>query len=99
MFHMRKCGGVPTRELAAQALLRAPYENSMGERVVEAIDRLKSVFREIPGTHLSIDQASRLSGIEPSLCESVISALEDAHFLKRTQDGRYRYGGTDSPRS
>jgi len=71
----------------------------MPERIIEAVDRLKSVFLEIPGTHLSVAQASRLSGVEPSLCESLISALEDANFLKRTRDGRYRFGGTDSPGS
>jgi hypothetical protein len=71
----------------------------MSEGVVAAVERLKGVFREIPGTHLSVEQASRLSGIEPSLCESLILALEDARVLNRTVDGRYFYRGTDSPRA
>jgi hypothetical protein len=69
----------------------------MPERILEAVGRLKTLFEQIPGTQLSVGQASRLAGVEPSLCESVISALEDAHFLKRTQDGRYVHTGTDSP--
>ena len=53
----------------------------MPERILQAVDRLKTLFEEIPGTQLSVAQASSLAGVEPSLCESVISALEDAHFL------------------
>jgi len=71
----------------------------MSERVVDAVERLKNVFQAIPGTQLSVAQAARLSGIDPSLCESVISALEDVHFLQRTQDGRYIYRRTDLPRT
>jgi hypothetical protein len=69
----------------------------MSERVVDAVARLKGVFQEVPGTHLSIGQAARLTGLEPTLCESVILALEDANVLKRTRDGRYIYRTTDSP--
>jgi hypothetical protein len=70
----------------------------MTKRVLVAVDRVKSVFEEIPGTLLSIDQASRLAGVERSLCESIISALEDARLVRRTPDGRYRSEWTDSPR-
>jgi len=69
----------------------------MAERIVDAVERLKRIFQEVPGTHLTVAQASRLTGIDPSLCESVISALEDARVLKRTRDGRYLYRATDSP--
>jgi hypothetical protein len=63
----------------------------MAERVIDAVQRLKSVFQEIPGTQLSVAQASRLTGMEPWLCESVVSALEQARVLKRTRDGRDLY--------
>jgi len=63
----------------------------MPERILEAVDRLKALFENTPGIQLSVTQASRLAGVEPSLCESVISALEDTRFLKRTLDGRYVY--------
>jgi len=66
-------------------------------RVAEAIERLKGVFLEVPGTHLSTAQAARLSGLDEALCVSVLSALEDARFLKRTRDGRYRHRTADSP--
>ena len=71
----------------------------MTERIVDVVHRLKNVFEEIPGTQLSLEQASRLAGIESSVCAPVISALEDAHFLRRTPDGRYRHRAADSPLS
>jgi hypothetical protein len=58
-------------------------------RVAEALQRVKGVFLEVPGTHLSLAQASRLSGLEQGMCESVLLALEDAHFLQRARDGRF----------
>jgi hypothetical protein len=70
----------------------------MTKRVLVAVDRVKSVFEEIPGTLLSIDQASRLAGVDRPLCESIISALEDARFVRRTPDGRYRSESDESPR-
>ncbi|HEY7293182.1 MAG TPA: hypothetical protein VH583_25325 [Vicinamibacterales bacterium] len=71
----------------------------MPQRVIEAIKRLTIVFQEIPETQLSVAQASRLAGVDPSLCEPVISALEDAHVLKRTHDGRYLYRPADASRA
>jgi hypothetical protein len=48
-------------------------------RLAEALHRVKGVFLEVPGTQLSLVEASRLSGLEPDMCESVLLALEDAH--------------------
>lgn len=59
-------------------------------RIAEAVQRLKGVFLEVPGTQLSPAQATRLSGLDRGLCESVLLALEDEHFLKRGRDGRYQ---------
>lgn len=59
-------------------------------RIAEAVQRLRGVFLEVPGTHLSLAQASLLSGLDQPMCESVLSALEDAHFLKRGRDGCYK---------
>jgi DNA-binding IclR family transcriptional regulator len=65
--------------------------------MTEAVYRLKGVFLEVPGSHLSAAQAARLSGLDESVCESVLLALENARFLKRTADGRYRHRASDSP--
>jgi hypothetical protein len=37
--------------------------------VSEAVERLKGVFLEIPGTRLSVGDASRLAGLDDLLCQ------------------------------
>ena len=58
-------------------------------QVVHGIQRLKGVFLEMPGTRLTLLEAIRLSGLERSVCEVVLDALEHARFLKRATDGCY----------
>jgi len=58
--------------------------------IVEAIERLKGVFLDLPGTQLSLGEASRLSGIEPARCEPLLDALIGTGFLMRGRDGRFR---------
>lgn len=67
--------------------------------IPEALQRVKAVFLEIPGTRLTLIDASRLSGLERPLCECVLVSLEDAGFLRCGRDGRYRHRMTDSPDS
>lgn len=57
--------------------------------IADAVERIKGVFLEVPGTRLSLSQTVRLSGLDSRLCESVLQSLEVASFLKRGQDGRY----------
>lgn len=66
-------------------------------RVTDAVQRLKGVFLEIPGTRLTLSDASRLCGLDDGLCQLVLTALEDAHFLKRGRDGVYLQRTIDSP--
>ena len=68
-------------------------------RVIDAIDQLKAVFLEIPGTRLTVGQASRLSGVELPMCGILLGALTDAGFLKQKVGGVFVRSGTDSPRS
>src|SRR5207253_10411615 len=56
-------------------------------RVSQALERLKGMFLDVPGTRLSIDEASRLSGFDETTCSAIVKALEDARFLKRQRDG------------
>ena len=65
-------------------------------RLGEAVQRLKGVFLEIPGTRLSVADASRLSGLDRPTCNIVLMVLEDARFLKRGHDGLYQRGAADS---
>jgi len=65
--------------------------------VIDAVGQLKAVFLEIPGTRLTVDEASRLSGVELPMCGIILSALTDAGFLKQRVDGLFIRRGTDSP--
>ena len=51
------------------------------------VDRVRAEFREMPGMQLTPAQASRLLGIEPEACRSVIEALVAAAVLRRTSVG------------
>lgn len=65
-------------------------------RVLDAVQRLKGIFMEMPGTQLSMADATRLSGLERPVCRIVLEALENAHFLKRRSDGIFMRYGPDS---
>lgn len=56
--------------------MHAPYV------CLEAVERLKGVFLEIPCTRLTVGDASRLAGVDHPLCQEVMTALEDARFFE-----------------
>ena len=57
-------------------------------QVTEAVERLKGVFIEVPGTLLSLAEAARLSGLEPERCEPILDALVGTGFLTRGRDAK-----------
>ena len=59
------------------------HMNSMQGRVDDAVLRLKSTFDEIPGTRLTPEEAARLVNLDAETCRAVLTALEDARFLRR----------------
>ena len=63
--------------------------NTMTPRVEEAVQKLKGVFLEVPGTQLSLVDASRLSGLERNTCRMILEALEDVRFLRRAPNGLF----------
>lgn len=50
-------------------------------------NRVRSEFLEMPGLRLTIRQAARLWGLEPTACEHVIEVLVRSEFLRRIPDG------------
>jgi hypothetical protein len=64
--------------------------------IPDAVDRIKGLFLDVPGTQLSVEDASRLTGLEPDTCLVILTALEDANFLARVRRGLY-VRRTDSP--
>ena len=51
------------------------------------VTRVREEFREIPGLHLTVAQATRLWGLEIDTCRQVIDALVEAAFLRWTTRG------------
>jgi hypothetical protein len=52
------------------------------------VDRVKAEFNEMPGLRLTVPQATRLWGMERTLCLTVVEALVRSSFL------RWGHGGT-----
>jgi len=50
-------------------------------------DRLRGIFLEVPGPRLSVSQAARLAGVEPSVCRLILETLAQSQFLKSAPDG------------
>jgi hypothetical protein len=70
---------------------------STSMRITEAVQLLKGLFLEVPGTQLSAADAARLSGLDRSTCTVVLEALEDARFLARARNGLFVRRTSDSP--
>lgn len=57
--------------------------------LADAMYRLKGLFLEMPGTRLTVRDASRLSGLDVHTCEAILRGFEDARFLQRAAGERY----------
>jgi DNA-binding IclR family transcriptional regulator len=58
-------------------------------RVIELLERVRGMFLEMPGTRLSVAQAARLAGVEPSACREILETLTASHVLKLGEDGTF----------
>jgi hypothetical protein len=52
--------------------------------------RIRAEFEEMPGTCLTLAQASRLFQLAPDACVCILGRLVDEGVLRLTLDGRYR---------
>jgi hypothetical protein len=50
---------------------------------------IQGEYRESPGLSLTKAQAQRLWGLDAVTCESLMAALEETKFLRRTEANRY----------
>jgi DNA-binding IclR family transcriptional regulator len=56
----------------------------------DELQRLRAMFAEVPGTHVTASQAARLCGVDQDRCAALLAALVDVGFLRQSLDGRYR---------
>ena len=52
------------------------------------VDRVRGEFIEMPGLQLTMQQASRLWGLDIAACGRVIEVLVDSAFLRWTESGK-----------
>lgn len=55
----------------------------------QLVTRVKSEFVEMPGLRLTIEQSSRLWGLERAECEALLHVLVHRKFLSVRADGKY----------
>lgn len=55
----------------------------------DPLDRVRGEYLEMPGLSLTERQAQRLWGLDPERCKTVLDALLEAGFLRRTHHGAY----------
>lgn len=51
------------------------------------VERVRGEFNEMPGLQLTMEQASRLWGLDVPACRHVIEVLVDSSFLRWTPAG------------
>jgi hypothetical protein len=56
--------------------------------ILELLQRIRGEFLEMPGLHLTLDQARRLWALDLATCKSLLDALVDAKFLIQ-RNGKY----------
>lgn len=57
------------------------------EQQSSLVERIRGEFTEMPGLQLTMDQASRLWGLNQADCRYVIDMLVKSAFLRRTATG------------
>lgn len=50
---------------------------------------VRSEYLEMPGLNPTLAQAERLWNLDPATARAVLTALEEARFLRRTRSGAY----------
>lgn len=70
---------------------RATTAESAAEQttVAEWLCRIRAEYVEVPGLSLTRQQAKRLWRLNDVMCDNLLQALVDVHFLRRTPTGSY----------
>jgi hypothetical protein len=70
------------------------YATSLFETPDALLHRIRGEFVEMPGLHLTLQQAARLWHLDATLVMSLLAVLVEARFLARTPNGVYRRIGS-----
>jgi DNA-binding IclR family transcriptional regulator len=50
---------------------------------------VRAEYLEVPGLDLTREQVKRLWGLDQQTCDTLLAALVESRFLRRTRDNRY----------
>jgi hypothetical protein len=65
----------------------------MTSDITTLLTRVRAEFREMPGLHLTLAQASRLWHLDPAVCRTVLHTLVMERFLLCTRSGAFTRAG------
>ena len=88
---LAKISDIPLKPLVASLAL-PPFSaerRDVGRRRA-LLQRICGEFDEMPGTCLTLAQATRLFGISPEICDRIFVGLVADGRLRQTPDGRFR---------
>ena len=57
--------------------------------IEDVLPRVRAEYLEMPGLRLNAAQAQRLWGLDPTACDTVLTALDEGKFLRRLGDGTF----------
>jgi hypothetical protein len=63
--------------------------NIQDRPIPELLQRVRSEFLEMPGLHLTLDQATRLWALDAPTSERVLGELVSSGFLFKGRNGAY----------
>jgi hypothetical protein len=80
---------VPSLPSDPVTAFRRPERRDLGKRHA-LVQRVQREFDEMPGTCLTLAQASRLFGLSPDVCRRILQELIAEGTLAQASDLRYR---------
>src|SRR5262245_32675258 len=81
---------IPRKPLGATLAPSASAERRDTGTRWALIHRIWDEFDEMPGTSLTLPQASRLFGVPIEVCDRILISMVKDGRLRRTKDGRFR---------
>jgi hypothetical protein len=54
-----------------------------------ALERVKGMFLEMPGTEWTVAEAARLAGLDTEVCRAILEALQQTGFVSQRSSGAF----------
>jgi hypothetical protein len=87
------CGFTPLVNVCAThgEAMPAPYSSDLSASrpfAEDALERVKGMFLEMPGTDWTVADAARLAGLDATVCRAILEALQQTGFVSQ-RNGRF----------